>query len=262
MKRVNWYYKFLIAFLFFFSMFFLLTKNMSKIINTSAYKNYITFISVPFNYLKEYNIFDYKSVKEENENLKEELLLITPPEEYENIKNENNELKELLKLEQLYTDYNKVYSKPVTRNKMYWFNTMTIDKGKEDNVKENDIVITNKGLIGTITNVTKDFSTVRLITSSNNENKISVAVKKDKNYYHGTIIEYDYPYLKIELIIKEKNIKIGDEIVTSGLGNLPKNIQIGKIEKIEEDEYAMTNILYIKPYQDMNNISYMAVLTK
>ena len=23
---------------------------------------------------------------------------------------------------------------------MYWFNTMTIDKGKEDNVKENDIV--------------------------------------------------------------------------------------------------------------------------
>lgn len=262
MKKVNWYYKFLLVFLIFFTMFFLLTKNMSEIINSSAYKNYINFISVPFNYLQEYNILNYKDIKKENELLKKESLEQVTKEELESIKEENNKLKELLEIEKTYTDYKKVYAKVITRNKMYWFSTITIDKGKKSKVKENDIVITSEGLLGTIKSVTDDFSTVRLITSSNNENKTSVAVKKEKELMHGTIIGYEYPYLKIELILKNKNVKEGDELITSGLGNLPKNIKIGKVEKIEEDKYAMTNILYVKPYQDMNNIDYIAVLTK
>ena len=52
----------------------MLTKNMSNIVNSSIYKNYMNFISIPFNYIEKYNIFKYKKVINENEKMKKELL--------------------------------------------------------------------------------------------------------------------------------------------------------------------------------------------
>ena len=48
MKRVHWYYKFLIVFIIFFSMFFLLNKNISNIVNNSSYKNSVNILAKPF----------------------------------------------------------------------------------------------------------------------------------------------------------------------------------------------------------------------
>ena len=129
MKKLHWYYKFLIVFLIFFSMFFLLTKNMSNIINSSIYKNYLNFISVPFDFLNKYNIFNYKNVLEKNEELEKSLIIIeNDKQDKKNLEEEVKELKELLKLENLYTDYKKVYARTIQRNKMYWFDTIKIDK--------------------------------------------------------------------------------------------------------------------------------------
>lgn len=262
MRKLNWYYKFLIIFLIFFLVFFLSVKKLSPKINETKIKNYVTYINIPINTLKEYNIFSYKSLKEENNKLKKENIINENiKKELEELKEENQNLKELLDLKSTYTDYKKIYGKVISRNKMYWYSTLTIDKGKKDNIKENDIVITKEGLIGTIKDITDEYSTIKLITNSDKENKISVAVKKDK-LIHGTITEYNYPYLKVELLTKNSEIKEGDELVTSGLGNLPKNIEIGKIEIIKEDKYAMTNILYVMPYQDMDNIDYVLILSK
>ena len=68
--------------------------------------------------------------------------------------------------------------------------------------------------------------------------------------------------LKVELTTDKTGINIGDTLITSGLGNLPKNIEIGTIQKIEKDKYELTYILEVKPNQDMNNISYVSVLVK
>ena len=40
----------------------------------------------------------------------------------------------------LYTDYNKVFSKVLYRNKMYWFNSITIDKGYSSGIKKDSLV--------------------------------------------------------------------------------------------------------------------------
>ena len=120
MKKLHWYYKFLILFLIFFSMFFFLTKNMSKIVNSSPYKNFINYISVPFDFINKYNIFNYKNVLEENEELSKKMIIIeNDKKEKENLEEEVKELKELLELKKLYTEYNKIYAKTISRNKMY-----------------------------------------------------------------------------------------------------------------------------------------------
>lgn len=261
MKRIHWYYKFLILFLIFFSMFFFLNKNMSKIVNSSPYKNYVNFISVPIEFIDKYNIFRYKSIILENEKLNKEVLIQnTAISDRENLIKEVEELRNLLKLENIYTSHDKIYAKTTTRNKMYWYSTITIDKGSLSGVKEGDAVVTKNGLIGQIKSVTKDYSSVKLITNSDTHNKISVMVKVDNKTKIGTITGYKYPCILVELTTDKKGIKKGDKLITSGLGNFPKNIYIGEIKKIEKDSYNLSNILYVQPKQDMNDINYVAVL--
>ena len=235
MRKLHWYYKFLIIFIVFFSMFFLLSKNMSNIINSTPYKNYINFISVPFDFINKYNIFKYKSVLEKNEELSKKMIEITyEKEELESLRNEVEGLKELVKIEKTFTEYETIYAQVISRNKMYWFNTLILNKGSKSGIALDNIVVTDKGLLGIVTGVTKDYSTVKLITNSEN-NKISVGIKTNNSFKYGTIIGYDYPFIKVELTSSDKDIKLGDTLVTSGLGNLPKNIKIGKIEKQEKD---------------------------
>lgn len=261
MKKIHWYYKFLIIFLIFFSMFFLLNKNMSKIINSSPYKSYIDFISIPFNFLDKYNIFKYKKVLEENENLKKQIL-ITTTENYqkEELINEINILKQNLKLKETYTKNNIEIAKLVTRNKMYWFNTITIDKGTKEGIKEGDTVITQNGLLGQIKYANKTTSKVELITSIK-ENKISVTISSKNKNQVGNIIGFKKPYILVETPITTITPKKGDTIKTSGLGNIQKNIPIGIVDKIKKDKYNISYILSIKPYQNMNDITYVGVLT-
>ena len=262
MRKLHWYYKFLIVFIIFFSMFFLLSKNMSNIINSTSYKNYINFISVPFDFVNKYNIFKYKNVLEKNEELSKKMIEITyEKEELESLRNEVEGLKELVKIEKTFTEYDTIYAEVISRNKMYWFNTVILNKGSKSGIALDNIVVTDKGLLGIVTGVTKDYSTVKLITNSEN-NKISVGIKTNESFKYGTIIGYDYPFIKVELVSNSENIKIGDTLVTSGLGNLPKNIKIGKIERQEKDSYGVSNILYVKPYQDMDDINYVAVLVR
>ena len=58
-----------------------------------------------------------------------------------------------------------------------------------------------------------------------------------------------------------KSIKNEDQIITSGLSNFPKDIYIGNIKEIKKDEYKVSTILYVEPKQDMNDITYVGVLT-
>lgn len=261
MKRLHWYYKFLIVFLIVFSMFFLLNKNMSKIVNSSSYKDYINFISIPFSYIEKYNIFKYKKVIKENDILKKRNLYLEN-KKYKNdsLELENKQLKQELSLKKTYNDYNIIYAKTVIRNKMYWFSTITIDKGSEDGIKEGNAVISSYGLIGSIKSVTRNHSTVKLITNSDTKNKISVSIKNNKEAKVGAITGYKYPYILIE-IEDVKSIKNEDQVITSGLSNFPKDIYIGNIKEIKKDEYKVSTILYVEPKQDMNDITYVGVLT-
>lgn len=261
--KVNWYYKFLIIFLVCFGLFFFLTSNMSNFVNSSMYKNYINFVGVPFNFFHKYNIFKYKDVLKSNERLENELLSFKYKDRsYGDLKEENVKLKKLTGLDKLYTDYDVIYAKTIIRNKMYWYNTITIDKGSSDGIGVGDAVVSAFGLIGNVKSVTRDTAVVKLITSNINVSKISILINKGNVSRHGVISGYDYPYLEIDLTDSASGVSIGDKVLTSGLGNFPKNIEIGEVYDIKKDRYSLLNVLLVKPYQDMSDINYIGVLTK
>ena len=61
------------------------------------------------------------------------------------LEKEIKELKEVLDLNKTLTEYQPINATILSRNKSYWFNTISIDKGEKSGIKENMAVITKNG---------------------------------------------------------------------------------------------------------------------
>lgn len=179
------------------------------------------------------------------------------------LEKEIKELKEVLELNKTLTGYEPVNATILTRNKSYWFNTISIDKGKNSGLKENMAVITKNGLIGKLSKVYDNSSEVKLITTDDINFKVSIAIKTNEVDNYAILSGYDKKtgYIKATGIDKTTEINKGDKVLTSGLGEMfPAGIYIGTVEKIESDKYNLSKNIYVKTYQNFNDIHYVTVL--
>lgn len=181
----------------------------------------------------------------------------------ESLEKEIEELKDVLDLNKTLTEFTPVNATILSRNKSYWFNTISIDKGKKSGLKKNMAVITKNGLVGKITKVYTNSSEVKLITADDVNYKVSVSIKCNDKDIYAILNGYDQKrnLLKVVWVDKTANIEKNSQVVTSGLGEqFPAGIYIGTVEKVESDKYNLSQTLYIKTNQDFNNIHYVTVL--
>lgn len=174
-----------------------------------------------------------------------------------NLTHEVESLKKVLELNHDLSGFHYVNATILSRNVSYWMNNLVIDKGKNDGIQKDNCVVTSDGLIGKITSVNKNSSVVKLMTSSTY--KVSVQVG-DK---YGILEKYNSKdkYFVVTGIDKDVKVSIGDDVITSGLGGVfPSGIFIGNVEKIKNDDYGTTKIVYIRAKQDFNDIRYVTVL--
>lgn len=170
------------------------------------------------------------------------------------LKNIEKNYEELLEFSNIEINYNIDYlnSYIIYKDIYNYLKEVTIIGGKDKNLKENYPVIFNNTLVGTIKKVNKTTSIVKLIT--NNESILSVKINNEIG-----ILEYDNT-LKITGISNYGNIAIGDEIYTSGFGNIPENIYIGKVKDIILDSKNIEKIIYLDYSIDLKGINYVTIL--
>ena len=183
----------------------------------------------------------------------------------EELQKEVTELKSTLELNATLSEYTYVNATIVNRNIGYWYNTITIDKGSKNGIKNGDSVIVNQGLIGKVINVSNFSSTVKLLTSDEISNKISVKIKSNDESYYGLLVGYDSKYniYKIEGITNSEKIKEGDMVTTTGLTDyFPSGILKGYVSKIVMDEYDLNSIIEVKPSVLFDDVSVVTVLNR
>lgn len=175
---------------------------------------------------------------------------------------ENNELKNISKIDSSLSGFKIINATVIERNVSYWMNSITINKGKSSGIDIGMAVVVGEGLIGKISYITDDTSVVKLITSNDNDNKISVKIKQDETYIYK-VLEYENDELVIKGIENESSIKIGDIILTSGLSDIyPSGITIGEVYKIENDKYNISKKAYIKSKVQFDNLRFISVLER
>lgn len=216
------------------------------------------------------NLFDnyssLKDIKEENDILKTSLNRIESIEaENIELRRQLKSLKEELNIDYTLTDYEYLNATVTSRNIGYWYNTITIDKGSNSGIEIDMPVINAYGLLGKVINTTSLTSTVRLITTSDTNNKISVSIISDGEKLNGLINGYNFEdsTLEVEGISNTKTVRVGDLVYTSGLGGVfPSGILIGKVESITTDSYDLSKIINVKPSAEFDDINYVTILKR
>lgn len=218
-------------------------------------------ISIPINNIKKSTIKRSKLIKK-YEKMKEKY------EKDKNIRIENEELKEkisdlenILELNKnLKNDY--INANVIVRNVGYFYNEITVDKGLKEKVKKGMAAMTSDGLIGTVNKVSNHTSVIKLITTNDTNNKISVKIKLDDHYIYGLLSGYDTKnkYFLIEGIANNENIPMDSLVTTTSLGNgFPSGILIGRVKKIKKDNFDLSRTLLVKSDVDFNNIEYVVL---
>lgn len=238
----------------------------------SLFKDGFTYIeniiTYPFNYVSD-NIKNYKKLKDVE---KSNDVLETSIDRIDSIEAENIELrrqldalKEELNINYTLSDYEYLNATVISRNVGYWYNKLTINKGSYNGVEKDMVVISSKGLIGRVVKTSTFTSDVRLITTSDTNNKISVHVSNGDNNLYGVINGYDYKksVLELEGISNTKDVNVGDYVYTSGLGGIfPAGILIGTVTEITTDSYDLAKIMKVTPSVDFNDINYVSILKR
>ncbi|MDT0754043.1 rod shape-determining protein MreC [Mammaliicoccus sciuri] len=177
------------------------------------------------------------------------------------LEKENKALKKELDMKDI-SQFNPISATVIGRSPDQWMNTVIIDKGKKSGMKENMAVITSEGLVGRIKKANQFSSQVELISTSVKTSKLSVDIQQDDENIFGMINRYDEnkDLLVIGDIDNKYSIKKGSKVVTNGLGDqLPKGILVGKVEKVENDEYGLSKVAYIKTSTNIKDLNHVYV---
>ena len=172
-------------------------------------------------------------------------------------------LRELYKLDESYSDYPKVGARVVAKDSTNWFSTFTIDKGTDDGIAVDMNVIGYGGLIGIVTDVGKNYATVRAVIDDISRVSAMSLRTGALCRVDGNLEQYSEGRLILRDVKSDADVNEGDMIVTSNVSTkyLP-NILIGYARDLKDDSSRLTKSGYIIPVVNFDTISEVLVITK
>jgi rod shape-determining protein MreC len=139
-------------------------------------------------------------------------------------------------------------------------NFITIHRGSRQGVQPNMGVVSPLGIVGTVVNVSENFSSV--MTMLHRQYKVVVKLKNGGD--RGTV-EWDGispTYVTLKDIPKSARVQKGDSVVTSPTSSLfPGNIMVGTIDEIIDEKSSNFYSLKLKPATNFFNIEYVYVIS-
>lgn len=203
--------------------------------------------------------FIYPHLKADNQHLRQELIdLAVQHIELENLKQENDFLRKELAFIEEYK-YNHLIARVIGRapveNNFY----LIINKGYLDGLKNGLAVTTHQGvIIGTIKKTEDCLAFVQLLTD--NQSKLSAIINAQPNSLGLLRGSYNIN-LKMELIPKQVQIKIGDLVSTSGLDNyIPPGLLIGRVYDLQADQEKLWQEALIEPILDYHKVQLVDII--
>lgn len=206
---------------------------------------------------------NFSEVKLENEQLKQKNTeLENELIEYESLKDEVERLREALNFTESRSNYNYVGVNIIGYSGSSLSDGYIIDKGSNDGIAKNMVVVSYKGLVGKVTKVSSNFAVVQSILNEN----IAVAVMDQQTrdatgVLQGLSDKKDTNMTVVYNLPIDSDVKEGDIIITSGLGKIyPKEIPVGTVVSVQEDNVKVMKSAVVEPFVNFNKLEELFVV--
>lgn len=205
---------------------------------------------------------DINNLKAENEKLADENSKLEEQlRELEIIKAENATLREYNNMSEKYSEYKTVPAYIISKDVSNLSNTLIINVGTNDGVKENMPVITTEGLVGYTVSTTSTTSKVQPIIDPSSSTSAVISTSRESVIVKGVLGSSNT--LKLMYISTDADLIAEDVIETSGIGGIyPKGILIGKISQIIESKNITDRYAIVETAVDFSKLETVLVITE
>jgi rod shape-determining protein MreC len=180
---------------------------------------------------------------------------------------QNAELKQLLKYARSPSfpkDFDEVAAQVLTSPSTL-DQSVTIAAGARQGIKVEDVVVTDQGLVGTVTKVFGNEARVTLITDPTS----AVRAVDETNLAAVGILDHGSGAnsLVLDRIGKDKNVSYQDTIITAGSPSgskfpslFPRNIPIGSVSSVGQTDTEIFKQIQVQPFVDLSSLESVLVL--
>jgi len=135
---------------------------------------------------------------------------------------------------------------------------VVLNKGAQDGVQVGQTVIDEKGILGQIINVYPNTSRLLLIT----DEQQSVAVTVKRTGQRAIVTGQGIPTsLSLDYVFKTSDVRVGDELVSSGLGGrIPAGYRVGRISHVKDVQTDNFRSIEVTPAANFVDNAYVLIL--
>lgn len=166
------------------------------------------------------------------------------------IQKENDRLNAILEFKKR-LPFKSIAARVIGRLPSSWTNSIFINKGETNGVKERMTVATQAGLVGTVVETGPFSSKIMLITDPNSR----VGVMLDRSRQMGVLIGMPNGDCRVIYLGMDSNVQQGEIIFTSDIGGFfPEGVQVGTVSRIGIDKVGLYKYADVKTYQNLNSL--------
>jgi rod shape-determining protein MreC len=170
----------------------------------------------------------------------------------------NERLRKLFNLQQK-MEQPLVAAQVVGKDPSPWFQSVLLDKGRDDGVEEGQPVINPEGVVGIVVEATSHYAKVMLITDPNSA--VDAVIQDSRA--RGIIKGGASGFCVLNFVLRKHEVAEGDAVVSSGMdGVFPKGLPIGQVTAIVKREAGIFQDVSVVPFVDFERLEEVLVVPR
>jgi rod shape-determining protein MreC len=123
------------------------------------------------------------------------------------------------------------------------------------------VVSEGAGLVGRVATVTARAAKIQLLNDAGS----TVAALLQRSRATGLVVGQPDGTLRMEYILQEEDVAVGDVVITSGLGSeagslVPKGLVVGQVIQVEQQDYELFQAAIVRPAVDFDRLEVVLVV--
>jgi len=167
-------------------------------------------------------------------------------------------LSTLVDYERRHVENQYIAASVIARDVSPFMHYVIIDRGSDNGLRKGMPVITQQGLVGTISAVTAGAARVQLINDPGSSINVLLQQSDEEAVLNGQITGE----LEAGMISQSATVLPGELVMTSGLGgNYPANILVGQVLTVRNEASALFQTASVQPAVDFSQLSIVLIIT-